>query len=328
MLQASRRFARPALYANPAPRPIGQAKLTSTFTIAHLTDPHLPPAPWPPRGELAVKRVLGFLNWKRGRERWTDAAMLGRLVADIRAQGPDHVAMTGDIANLALEGEFAAGAEWLKTLGPPAAVSFVPGNHDAYVAQALPSLDAVFAPWTAGDAAREDAERFPYLRVRGNVAVIGVNSGVPTALFMATGKVGDAQLGRLRALLADCRARCLARIVLIHHAPAPGLARMRRMTDAEGLMKVLSEEGAELALHGHHHKRMLSFIPSARTRLRGGAIPVIGAPSASTLLQDERRRAAYHLARLETDGDAMYIAVTARGPGDGGVGIVELAKLL
>ena len=317
----------PSLYATPPQRPIGQAQLT-TFTIAHLTDPHLPPAPWPPRGELAVKRVLGFLNWKRGRERWTDAAMLGRIVDDLKAQNPDHVAMTGDIANLALESEFAAGAQWLKTLGPADNVSFVPGNHDAYVAQALPSLGAVFAPWTAGDVAREDAERFPYLRVRGGVAIIGVNSGIPTALFMATGRVGDAQLWRLRALLADCRARGLARIVLIHHSPTPGLARMRRMTDAQSVMNVLSEEGAELVLHGHHHKRMLSFIPSARTRLASRAIPVIGAPSASTLLPDARKRAAYHLAKLEMDGDGVLVSVTARGPGDGGAEIVELARLI
>ena len=72
---------------------------------------------------------------------------------------------------------------------------------------------------------------------------------------------------------------------------------MRRMVDAPDVRLALAEEGAELVLHGHHHKRMVNFIDSERTQTAGGRIPVVGAPSASTWLTDDKHRAAYHLVR-------------------------------
>jgi len=263
---------------------------------------------------LAFKRVLGFINWKRGRQRLTDEAMLQRLTDDLRAQKPDHVAMTGDVVNLALRREFQSARRWVEGLGAAEDVSFVPGNHDAYVRQSLPSLADTFAPWTAGDAPGPAADRFPYLRQRGEVALIGVRSGVPTALFMATGEVGADQLGRLRAILADCRARGLIRVVMVHHAPIPGLPIMRRMVDAEAVARVLAQEGAECVLHGHHHKRMLHWIASDKTLALGGRIPVVGAPQASTTLKDDRHRAAYHLISLAQREGGIAVSVRARGP--------------
>ena len=59
-----------------------------------------------------------------------------------------------------------------------------------------------------GDAA------FPFLRRRGPLALIGLSSAVPTAPFMATGRLGAEQLARSRELLdqlrptKDCSASC------------------------------------------------------------------------------------------------------------------------
>ena len=190
-----------------------------TFTIAHLSDAHLSPAPFPGPREMRLKRFMGYVNWKRGRERLNDMAMLARLVADLRAQNPDHVAMTGDAVNLALAAEFDRAAIWMKTLGDPANVSFTPGNHDAYVRDAMEGLARVFAPWTSGNSRAPGVEPFPYLRVRGEIAVIGLNSGVPTAPLMASGRLGRRQLASLGRMLEDTGARGLARVILIHHPP-------------------------------------------------------------------------------------------------------------
>ena len=111
-----------------------------SFVVAHLSDAHLSPAPFPPLAEMRLKRFMGFVNWKRSRQHVNNMPMLGRLVADLSAHRPDHVAMTGDIVNLALEIEFRRAVEWLKTLGKPEDVSFTPGNHDAYVPQAMAGL--------------------------------------------------------------------------------------------------------------------------------------------------------------------------------------------
>ena len=69
---------------------------------------------------MRLKRFMGYVNWKRGRERLNDMAMLARLVADLRAHHPDHVAMTGDVVNIALAAEFHRAVAWMKTLGEPA----------------------------------------------------------------------------------------------------------------------------------------------------------------------------------------------------------------
>ena len=175
-----------------------------SFTIAHITDPHLSPAPMPGLADLRLKRVMGFINWKRGRARLNDMGMLARLVADLRAQRPDHVAVTGDLVNIGMPAEFNRAALWMKTLGEAADVSFVPGNHDAYVRASMPLLEATFAPWTAGDAPRGEAT-YPYLRVRGGIAIIGLSSAVPTGPLMATGSLGKRQLEAFAELLGEPR---------------------------------------------------------------------------------------------------------------------------
>ncbi len=254
--------------------------------------------------------------------------MLSRLVTDLRAHKPDHVAMTGDIVNLALEREYQAALRWLHSLGDVSDVSFVPGNHDAYVAGAMPSLARSFLPWTTDDANASGAFTFPYMRLRGQVALIGVNSGLPTQLFMATGRVGADQIAQLRRLLSDGYKQGLVRVVMVHHAPILGIARMRRMVDAPEVQRALAEEGAELVLHGHHHKRMVHFIDSARTRTAGGRIPVIGAPSASTALSDDKHRAAYHLVSLALQSGQVAIKIEARGPDAKSGAIIELPPVL
>ncbi len=70
---------------------------------------------------------------------------------------------------------------------------------------------------------------FPYLRVRGEIAIIGLTSGVPTGPLMATGRLGRKQLAAFATLLDWTAASDLARVVLIHHPPlAEGRAAVSR----------------------------------------------------------------------------------------------------
>lgn len=257
------------------------------FRIAHLSDPHLSPAPFPGGSELRLKRFLGWVNWKRGREGLNDMGMLARLVADAHALTPDHIAMTGDAVNLALPSEFARAERWMESLGAAEDVSFTPGNHDAYVIDALPALSRTFAPWTEG-------YRFPYLRRRGEIALIGLNSGVPTLPFLATGRLGKAQLDEFARMLRETAG--LARIVMIHHPPLRGgrASALRGLDDARGFEVVIAEHGAELILHGHTHRVMANRLPSGATRNAAGFVPVLGAPSISAAAPDALHRACYY----------------------------------
>ena len=66
-------------------------------------------------------------------------------------------------------------------------------------------------------------------------------------------------------------------------------------------------------LHGHTHKRMSHFLASPASRVEGGRIPILGAPSASSASTDPRQRAAYHLVTLDRAGDLWRLRVRARG---------------
>jgi 3',5'-cyclic AMP phosphodiesterase CpdA len=286
-----------------------------SFVIAHITDPHLSPAPMPGFADLRLKRVMGFINWKRGRERLNDMGLLKRLVEDLCAQRPDHVAVTGDLVNIGMPVEFQRAALWMETLGEPSDVSFVPGNHDAYVRASMPLLATTFAPWATSDDAPKGKATYPYLRVRGEIAIIGLSSAVPTAPLMATGRLGKSQLEAFAELLRQTGAKGLARVVLIHHPPLAGVTPpLRGLSDAPAFERVIRDFGAEAILHGHIHRQAVRLLPSRAARTLGGAVPVLSAPSAAAAAaRHPRYRAAYHLVRLDREGERWRIGARSRG---------------
>jgi 3',5'-cyclic AMP phosphodiesterase CpdA len=300
--------------------------MTPTIAIAHLTDVHLGPiAGFSPR-YWNMKRGLGYLNWVRKRRHAHLRHVLDRIVADLRAQAPDHIAVGGDLCNIGLPREHAGALAWLESLGPPARVSVVPGNHDIYCSVGKDPGVGRWAAYMASDAqgarfAGRSGE-FPFVRVLGGVALIGVNSAVPTPPAMAWGRVGTAQLERLGAVLDGARGARLMRLVMIHHPPLPGQAvRGRALEDSAALKEVLARHGAELVIHGHNHADMLAWLEGA-----SGAIPIVGAPSAS-LGRSHRREplARYNLLRISGTGP-WGIELVGRGLAGPGGPVVELER--
>lgn len=278
------------------------------FRLAHLSDLHIGPLPRPALGELMGKRLTGYVNWRRGRQDLHAMDVLDRLLADIAAADPDHVAVTGDLINLGLAAEYPAARALLRRIGPPEHVSFVPGNHDAYMRATVPEIVLQWRPWFLGDEAKEAAGgyAFPYLRQRGEVALIGVNSGVPTPPFLATGMVGARQIAALRDMLEEAGARGLARVVMIHHPPFD-IGFQKRLNDCEAVARAIAEAGAELVLHGHTHK-------GTERALRGkaGPIPVFGVPSASSRGGGHHEPAAWNLVTIDGGPSDWRIAVERR----------------
>ena len=76
---------------------------------------------------------------------------LAAIVADVKAQSPDHIAVTGDIANIALAAEFPRGRDWLEGLGTAQDVTVVPGNHDVYVREAANYAARQWSPYMCDD---------------------------------------------------------------------------------------------------------------------------------------------------------------------------------
>src|SRR5215510_12516156 len=73
------------------------AVMTDTITLAQLSDVPLAPLRGLALRHLNVKRGLGYLNWQRGRRHVHRRDALDLVVADLKAQRPDHIAVTGDL---------------------------------------------------------------------------------------------------------------------------------------------------------------------------------------------------------------------------------------
>lgn len=269
------------------------------FTLVHITDFHLCRPETAPLAAFASKRVLSYLSWRIRRRHRHDPAILEAVVRHAKDQAADHVVMTGDLTQLALPGECEAARRCLKSIGPPRDVFLIPGNHDALVAAGWDERLSRWAGYLAADGSgAPERARWPALRIRGPVALIGLSSAHPTPPLSATGRIGPDQLARCSELLAEAGRRSLYRVLLVHHPPVPGmLSARRRLEDADGLADVVRQRGAELILHGHIHRRSRAYLPGP-----AGPIPVIGSPSASETSPDPVHRAGFGIFRIARNG--------------------------
>jgi 3',5'-cyclic AMP phosphodiesterase CpdA len=283
------------------------------FVLAHLSDPHLGPLPPPRLSELASKRALGFVNWQRKRRFLHRADVLDALVRDLTAQAPDHIAVTGDLVNISLPGEFATARAWLERLGTAHDVTLVPGNHDVYVRAARDEPAHSWGDYMGWDSTASapgaQGSAFPFVRRRGPVALIGLSTALPTPPFMATGRLGPEQIERLADILAVLGRENRFRVVLIHHPPLSKPARrLKRLVDAEPFRDVLARHGAELVVHGHDHVHAVAWLDGPT-----GKIPAVSVPSASAVLTTEDDPAAYNLYRIDRVAGGWRCEMISRG---------------
>jgi 3',5'-cyclic AMP phosphodiesterase CpdA len=287
------------------------------FVLAHLSDPHLAPLPAPRASELIGKRVFGYLNWRRKRSAIHRADVLDGIVRDLRAQKFDHLAVTGDLVNIALAAEFRPARVWLEQLGASDTVTAVPGNHDRYVPETAELAQREWGAYMRGD----ELESFPFVRRRGNVALVGLSSALPTLPLMATGQLGTEQLARLETVLATLSREGLFRVVLIHHPLTSKPSHyFKRLTDSAALGAVLRKHGAELIVHGHNHTHSLHWLEGPNAQ-----IPAVGAPSASASPGGTDEPAGYSLFEIDGAPGAWSCTAIARGFSRGGL-ITELSR--
>jgi 3',5'-cyclic AMP phosphodiesterase CpdA len=267
------------------------------FTLAHLSDLHM--ASRPVGAQLFGKRGLGLINWERKRKAIHRPEALAAITRDLIAGRFDHIAVTGDLVNFSLPQEYQRARVWLDSLGSPRDVTVVPGNHDVYVRGVEQCPAEYWGDYMTGD---DGLQRFPFLRRRGEMALIALSTGLPTGPLMATGRLGSRQLFRLAEVLDQTQG--LFRVILIHHPPFYPLRRhLSRLIDAGELRSVLAAKGSELLLHGHFHKRAVVWLDGP-----GGKLPAVGVPSASALTrhgnQNEAGYNIFHIDRAAQNGAA------------------------
>jgi 3',5'-cyclic AMP phosphodiesterase CpdA len=289
--------------------------MKKTYTLAHLSDFHLSSLKKVKLHDLLNKRIFGYLKWRLHRGGEHNPEVLEALVRDLQTTSPDHIVVTGDLTHLGLPVEFRKAREILHSLGSPSKITVIPGNHDAYVRSDWNTTFGLWAdymvsddPFLRGEGGTDPDKIFPSLRIREFVALVGLSTAKPCGLFLAVGSVGELQLRELERILAETGQRRMFRVLLIHHPPLPGTVTWRkRLTDDESLRSILARQGVELVLHGHAHRGSRGRVDTV-----AGEAPTFGVTSASALGRTAKRRARYHIYRLEKNPLGWQMAVSVR----------------
>jgi 3',5'-cyclic AMP phosphodiesterase CpdA len=299
--------------------------------IAHVSDTHVlsrSGVEW--RRMLFNKRITGHANLilRRGRVHRREYLL---KVLEAATALADHVVVTGDITNLALESEYLEARSLLDGVARSVEVTVVPGNHDIY----LPPIHRERRfPHHFGGFLRSDLPEFalelpagpyPCVKLRGPAAIIALSSGVPRPPFVAAGLLGDAQLAALRSVLAHPQVARRTPVILVHHPPVDSRIRLAQLrdglVDAAALRKALAPLARGLVLFGHLHVRVRCLLRTAT-----GALDVIGASGAALDHPDPSVRAGFNLYRIEEDGSIASVEAHVVDPSGTAVeraGIVE-----
>lgn len=301
------------------------------FRIAHISDLHVlsrTHAQW--RHIVFNKRITGYANliMHRGRVHRRDYLI---AVLSAAAAEADHLVVTGDVTNLSLEHEYEEALALLQSAAKRVEVSVVPGNHDIY----LPSVhrEGRF-PHHFGSFMQSDlphlscdlpAGRFPFVKLRERMAIIGLSSAIPRPPFVASGYLGRAQREALQAVLAHPEVRRRTPVVLVHHPPVdsrPRLVQLRDgLVDAHELRNVLAQTASGLVLFGHLHVRVRCFLETP-----GSRFDVIGASGAALDHPDESVRAGLNLYSVDDDGNLASVEARVLDPGGGKLKLLDIAE--
>lgn len=178
-----------------------------------------------------------------------DAAAAAMLAADIRAQAPEAVVVSGDLTRRARPQEFRAALTFLEALQAPLLV--VPGNHDIPRDDVLARFLHPRRRWHAArSSAWRDGLMLPGLRLIGLDSV----SRAQWHLDWAAGALPASRRAALEAALALPGGAMT--IVACHHPlrHPPWAIRRRVPRHAEATITLLRDHGVAALLCGHLHR--------------------------------------------------------------------------
>jgi 3',5'-cyclic AMP phosphodiesterase CpdA len=278
--------------------------------IAHISDLHVLVLDRAVPFRLFNKRATGYANIRFNRKHVHKSDLVRGIAAHLSTAKVDHVVISGDVSNLALEGEFEAVRALLDDVLrlPTHAVTLVPGNHDVYTrgAEKTQRFARYFEPYLTSDLpryrTRQPGGMFPVVKLVDKAAIIGLSSALARPPFVASGRLGDEQLDALREILASRELKGRVPVIVLHHPvhnpPAWIKSRLGGLDDASPLKQLLQPLDRGLVLHGHLHRRI-----HRRLATSGGHVDVVGATSASLADPSPARMAGYNLYELSDDGD-------------------------
>ncbi len=302
--------------------------------IAHFSDLHVLALEGVSRSRFLNKRFTGLVNLRLKREHKHRPAHVRAVAREVARAKADHVVITGDLTNLALEQEFEAVKRLVEEdLGLDAKhVTIVPGNHDLYTRGAMRDrrFTRFFEPYLESDlpdlAADIALGRFPIVKLRGPVAIIGMSSAVPRPPLVASGELGTKQLEALERILAHDEVKRRTPVLALHHPihnpPSRIKALIEGLVDADNLRDAVAQIKDGLLLHGHLHGRMQRPFPT-----KAGKLLAVGATSASLHHDDGHRMAGFNLYEFDGSGGLLRVEAHVLDPKDSSFHVETVPEL-
>ena len=292
--------------------------------IAHFSDLHMLSLEGVGLRRFMNKRLTGFMMLKMHRSTAHKPFAVRAVAEEVKLARADHVCITGDLTNLALESEFELVTRFLEhdLKLEPEQVSVIPGNHDVYTRGSASKrrFEHYFAKYMQSDLPQYGVDhfgaRYPFVKLRGKLAIIGLSTAVPRGPLVAAGRFGSAQIDQLGKLLDDPQVRDRGKVILQHH-PAHNvrnrvIAYLEGLHDSKNMLRTLKRLEHGLIMHGHSHIRVHRTVPT-----EVGTIDVVGATSASLLSSHPHRHAGFNLYEF-ADDTGRLTAVEAHVLGDDG----------
>jgi 3',5'-cyclic AMP phosphodiesterase CpdA len=208
---------------------------------------------------------------------------------------PSVVVVTGDLTQYGRRREFAAAADFIKSLAAPLVA--IPGNHDAPV---FDPFERFVSPWRRFRSATGCA--LDVTHTDQSLLLVALNSA------RRAGPSFDWSLGRLTSGQVDTATAALRqapqsqlRVVALHHPviASTGRAGAAVIPNAARIMGALCDAGAEVILTGHAHRS--GAVAAPRT---DGLIVVSAGTALSTRTRGEPpsfNLVRWHEARIDVD---------------------------
>jgi Icc protein len=264
--------------------------------LGHISDLHLSDRGRYPRNGYAPRDCDRHSN-----------RLAQRVLEGMENARVDHLVVTGDLTLSSESAEFERAAKLLRRWAEAGKLTIVPGNHDVWTAESVKTSRFLRMVGPDGRGMRKPVPSYPFAALPApEVAIIALDSTrYGDEPLDTSGWIGSAQLQACRELVRDHLKEGRAVLLALHHhlmlprerVPSDALVARMPLSDADKLVRLVSDVRIAGVLHGHRHCAFRVDIPGA-----AGPTPVLCAGSASRVTDEPVRRARGYVYEVDRGG--------------------------